>query len=109
MFYLVDENHKTITGEVVTLKNVLYFKFDRANFEGKATKDHVKRFPVEYEAFRKLNPDFVLPASFSDEVIGAASVSAVVAPAVVEEAPAEVAPASVKGKLSLAKKEVPAE
>ena len=86
MFYLVDEKHKSVTGEVVTLKDVLYFKFDRAGFDGKAVKDHVKRFPVEYEAFRKLHPDYVLPASFSDEQVGSASAQVVAAP-VVEEVP----------------------
>lgn len=82
MFYLADEKHKSITGAVVELKGLLYFKQDRSGYDGKATKDHVKQNPDAFKEFKKLHPDYVLPESFSDVEVGAPSV--VVSPVVVE-------------------------
>ncbi len=91
MFYLADLSHKTVKGDVVVEKNVLHFQMEKAGFDSKATKDHVKRFPGEFEVFKRHHPDFVLPASFSDEQVGAGSF-AVVAPPVVEPVVEEAAP-----------------
>lgn len=83
-FYLADETHRKVTGELVELKGMLYFTQERSGYDGKATKDHVKQYPGEYEAFRKANPDYVLPDSFKDVAIGDAVVTPVVVPMVVE-------------------------
>lgn len=86
-FYLADEKHMTIKGDVVELNGVLYFTQDKSGFEGKATKDHVKQYPGQFEEFVKAHPEYVLPASFSDATIGDAVSTAQVAPVapVVEE------------------------
>lgn len=79
-FYLVDEKHATIKGDVVELKDVLYFRQSKSGFDGKATKDHVKAAPGLYEEFRVAHPNYTLPASFHDVQIGHA-VATVAAPA----------------------------
>lgn len=70
-FYLVDEKHKSIKGNIVELKGLLYFKHSRAGYDGKANKDHIKQYPGEFENFMKANPDYVLPDSLKDVEIGA--------------------------------------
>lgn len=69
-FYLADEKHRSVKGEIVDLKGLLYFKQDRSGYEGKATKDHLKEYPRAFEEFRKLNPDYVLPDYLRELVIG---------------------------------------
>lgn len=69
-FYLADEKHKTVRGDVVEHKGVLYFRLGRAGFDGKATKEHVKGYPIHFQEFKDANPGFVLPSSFSDVEIG---------------------------------------
>lgn len=70
-FYLATITEKSIAGDHVVTKNVLCFKQDKSGYDGKATKDHVKQYPGEYETFRVTHPDYVLPESFSDIEIGA--------------------------------------
>ena len=85
-FYLRDEKHKTISGADIEHKGVLYFKLEKAGFDGVATKDHVKNYALEFNAFLHANPKYKLPGSFSDVEIGQ-PVSVVVAPEVKAEAP----------------------
>lgn len=108
MFYLVDEQHKTVHGEIVTIKDVLYFRHEKAGFDSKAVADHIKSYPIQFEDFQRKNPGFVLPASFGFSGVGFVSAARVVepepvveveAPAVVEEVEPvveEVAPAKKK-------------
>lgn len=98
-FYLADETHATVKGDLVELKGVLYFKQDRSGFDGKATKEHVKNYPIAFQAFKDAHPDFVLPASFSSVEVGA-PVSAPQAPAPVVAAPAEVGESVVADEAS---------
>ena len=86
-FYLADETHKTVSGEVVKLENVLYFRQARSGFDSKADKDHVKNYAILFGEFKKAHPDYVLPASFTGEQIGSASVVEAVAPVVEVEVP----------------------
>jgi len=91
-FYLADEQHKTLKGDVVEFKGVLFFKQDRSGFDGKATKDHVKGYPKEFQLFKDAHPEFVLPDSFLDLEVGQpVSAPAAVAP-VAEAAPVVEAP-----------------
>lgn len=69
-FYLATTTEKTLRGEHVVTKDVLCFKQPKSGYDGKATKDHVKQNPGEYEAFRVAHPDYVLPESFSDVELG---------------------------------------
>lgn len=64
-FYLKDFVHKNIKNEDVVESNKLFFRFDKAGFDGVATKEHVAANPGEFQAFLDANPDFVLPESFS--------------------------------------------
>lgn len=63
-FYLVDEKHKTVKGDVVEIKDVLYFRQSKSGFDNKATKDHVKAYPGLFQELLNKHPKFVLPASF---------------------------------------------
>lgn len=80
-FYLADEKHATIKGEVIEHKNVLYFRQSRSGFDGKATKEHVKENPKLFSAFKKKFPEYQVPATWADVVIGYISVSPVPEPA----------------------------
>ena len=94
-FFLADEKHKTITGETVELKGLLYFRQARSGFDGKATKEHVKNYPTLFGEFVTKHPDFVLPSSFAPEEIGdpsAVTVAPEVVSAPVVEAPVVEAP-----------------
>ncbi len=88
-FYLADEKHKSIKGDIVELKGLLYFRQSKSGYDGKATKDQVSQYPGEYESFRKANPDYVLPDSLKELAIGAPEVTPqpekVVAPVVAEK------------------------
>ena len=84
-FYLANETHKKVTGELVELKDVLYFKQERSGFDGKATKDHVEQYPGQYETFRREHPDFVLPVSFSGVEIGSPTAKRQVDPVELQE------------------------
>jgi hypothetical protein len=86
-FYLADETHKTISGGVVKLANLLYFRHAISGFDGKATKEHVKNYAVLFGEFKKSNQDYVLPESFVAEEVGAPSVVVVEKPVV--EVPVE--------------------
>ena len=87
-FFLVDERHKTITGQDVILKDVLHFRLARASFESKAVKQHTLDYPILLQEFKNEHPKFVFPASFSAVEIGAPTVE-VVTEAPVVEAPVE--------------------
>lgn len=89
-FYLVDERHAKITGGEVVLENVLYFKLDKAQFDGKATKDHVKQYAVAYGQFKGSHPDYV--PTLEDPVEIGASVAVPVVEVPVVEIPVEVPP-----------------
>lgn len=69
-FYLKTEIHKNIKNEDVIHKDVLFFKHEKSSFDGKATKEHVKNFNLQYQAFLASHPGFTLPDSFSDVEIG---------------------------------------
>lgn len=73
-FYLRDEIHKTIKNEDVVHKDVLFFKLERANFDGKATKDHVKGYKAHFSEFLKANPSYKLPDHLSEVEIGSPKV-----------------------------------
>lgn len=73
-FYLADEKHKKVTGEVVEHKDVLYFRQARSGFDNKATKEHVKSHPSDFQNFKNAHPDYKLPDSFVDVEIGSALV-----------------------------------
>lgn len=74
-FYLRDETHKTVNGDNVVHKDVLFFKLAKAGFDGKATKDHVKRYPSQFSAFSVTNPSYKLPDHLSDVEIGSPKLS----------------------------------
>lgn len=95
-FYLRDETHSTIGGKLLEVKDVLYFKQSASGFDNKATSDHVKMCPSQFQKFLEAHPSFVLPEHFKDVAIGQPqSVPAVseiaLEVAVVEEAPIEIA------------------
>lgn len=69
-FYLADETHKSITGELVKYADVLYFRQARSGFDGKADKDHVKNYAALFGEFMKSHPDYKLPEKFAKEEIG---------------------------------------
>ena len=69
-FYLRDETHKNVKNEDVVHKDVLFFKHDKAGFDGKATKEHVKSYPALFEAFSSAHPDYKLPEHFSKVEVG---------------------------------------
>lgn len=74
----------SIKGVEVVEKDVLFFKFDKAGFDGVATKEHIKAHPGIFQEFLNTHPDFVLPKSFSEVEIGSPVLSArVVEPKVV--------------------------
>jgi hypothetical protein len=83
-FFLADEHHKKVNGEIVTLKNQLHFRHEKSGFESKAVPEHTKSYPELFKQFRLKHPDYVLPSSFSVEEIGSPSVEIV---PVVEIAP----------------------
>lgn len=87
-FYLANEKHRTVTGEIVEINSVLYFKLDKTGFDGKATKEHVKDYADQFGLFKKANPDYVLEDRLKepDLIVGSPSVEAVAAP-VVESSP----------------------
>lgn len=87
MFYLADETHRNITGELVHLKGLLYFKHERAGYEGKATKEHIKEYGIQFQEFKTKNPSYVLPESFRDFEIGLVSAVAQPVAVVVPVAP----------------------
>ena len=74
-FYLADVKEKSVKGDIVDTKGVLFFKQDRSGYDGKATKEHVKSYPHEFQNFKNANPDFVLPDTFVDVEIGSALVN----------------------------------
>jgi len=79
---------KSLTkGEIVELKDVLYFSQPKSGYDNKATKDHVKAYPGLFQEFLTAHPKFVLPKNFTPEEIGAASMQPVVPVAPVVEAP----------------------
>ncbi len=89
-FYLAKETHRNVKGELVETKDVLCYRQARSGYDGKATWDHVKSYPGLYEEFRKANPDYKLPVSWSDVNLGAPILTEQPAPAVKEKvAPAK--------------------
>ena len=91
-FYLRDEIHRTIGGALVELKGVLYFKQGASGFDNKATSDHVKMCPIQFEYFKRANPDYVLPEAWFDVSIGQPTSALAVAEVAVEASVEEVAP-----------------
>lgn len=65
-FYLADEKSLDVKGVLVENKGVLYFRLEKANYDNKATKDHVKGYPQLFKAFTDANPDHKLPESWGD-------------------------------------------
>lgn len=69
-FYLRDEEHRAVDGSIVKHEGVLYLKQPKSGFDNKATKDHVKAYPGQFQEFLTANPGYVLPDSFKEAQIG---------------------------------------
>lgn len=91
-FYLKDDSYENIlTGNKVTVPNVLFFSLFRPGFRGggptefdnRATKAHVATYREAYTDFKKANSSYVLEWPELDVEI----VPPIVEPSAVEEVP----------------------
>lgn len=69
-FYLVNEKHGTATGSVIENLNVLYFRLNKAQYDGKATREHLKEYPDLYSSFKAEHPSYVLPFGNEADFVG---------------------------------------
>jgi len=61
IFYLADEKSLGIDGKIKTVNNVLHFKFPKTGFDGRADREHLKNFEIDFSQFMEVNPEYVSP------------------------------------------------
>jgi len=61
IFYLADEHFLGLDGKINVTPNVLHFKFPKTGFDGRADRDHVKNFEIDFSQFMEANPEYKLP------------------------------------------------